>query len=163
MMTLRSRIVLGVLVFGCAVGLSFVHSLGHSKVSGDSHFSELVRQGFIPGKPWNGGKPSAPIDLLYSRDGDIPAGEWVEVDLEFVARTPGCVRIVSRLRALDGLEIQDESEWQHPNCAEGEGVVRAIRVRAPEGVSGTVAVDLRLELESGRVFEVTRAVGFSAQ
>ena len=120
--------------------------------------ARIARQG----APWNGGKPTAPIELRSNVSGEIAAGEWVEIELELVPTGEGCVFLQSRARGLDGIEVSDDSVWDHPNCGLGESIRRSLRVLAPEGVSGSVVLDLRMEMDSGMVYEVTRAVALSA-
>lgn len=114
------------------------------------------------GKPWNGGKPTAPMRVEASRDGEIPANEWIDVELSLIP-VEDCSNLSSSLRGLDGLEVLDGSRWDHPNCVAGQPVVRAIRVKVPSGVSGLLAVDLTFEGMDGKPFTVTRSVGFRAE
>jgi hypothetical protein len=115
------------------------------------------------GVPWNGGKPTAPIELRSSVSGEIEAGEWVEVELELVPTGEGCVLLQSRARGLDGIEVSDDSVWDHPSCALGESIRRTLRVLAPEGVSGSIVLDLHMEMDSGMVYTVTRSVVLYAE
>ena len=127
--------------------------------------SERARQArmALQGKPWNGGKPTAPIELESSIEGEIPRGEWVDLELALIPSASGCIGLSSRVRPLDGLEVSDDSVWSHPVCAQGERILRQLRVRAEAGVSGLLAVDLRMEMDSGEVFEVTRSVALRAE
>lgn len=131
----------------------------HRMNRGQDRLDRIAQQG----QPWNGGKPTAPVELESNIEGEIEPGEWVDVDLSLTPTTEGCVALSSRTRGMDGLEVSDDSVWNHPTCRQGERITRQIRVRAAEGVSGLVAVDLRMELDSGMVYEVTRSVAFRAE
>jgi len=147
----------GVLALGLiAVGLwKPLHRMNREQ----ARLDRIAQQGQL----WNGGKPTAPIQLEPSVEGEIEPGEWVDVDLNLIPTAEGCVALSSRTRGMDGVEVSDDSVWDHPTCRQGERILRQIRVRAPEGVSGLVAVDLRMELDSGMVYEVTRSVAFRAE
>lgn len=114
------------------------------------------------GRPWNGGKPTAPMRIEANRDGEIPADEWLDVDLSLIP-VEDCRNLSSSLRGLDGLEILDASRWDHPECLAGKPILRAIRVKVPSGVSGLLAVDLSFEGADGKPYALTRSVGFRAQ
>ena len=113
------------------------------------------------GKPWNGGKPTAPVQVESSIEGEIAAEEWVDVDLSIIPQSD-CSVLTSQVRGVDGLEVSDDSTWSHTGCVAGGTFVRQLRVRVPAGVSGLLAIDLHMELPGGATYDVTRSVGFRA-
>ncbi len=114
------------------------------------------------GKPWNGGKPTAPVQVESSIEGEIPADEWVDVDLSIIPQAD-CAMLTSQVRGVDGLEVSDDSTWSHTGCVAGGAFVRQLRVKVPAEVSGLLAIDLHLELVGGATYDVTRSVGFRAE
>jgi len=114
------------------------------------------------GKPWNGGKPTAPMQVVSNIEGEIAPEEWVEVELSLLPLAP-CQGLSSVLRGVDGIEVSDDSRYSHANCNAGEPIVRQVRVKAPQGVSGLVAIDLAFEGLDGTAYEVTRSIAFRAQ
>ena len=114
------------------------------------------------GKPVNGGKPTAPIQVEASIEGEIPAEEWVDVTLRVIPQSD-CTGLTSVARGVDGLEVSDDATWSHPNCVSGEAVTREIRVRIPAEASGLLAVDLHMEMPGGAEYDVTRSVGYRAE
>lgn len=114
------------------------------------------------GKPWNGGKPTAPVQVESSLEGEIAAEEWVDVDLSIIPQSD-CTVLTSQVRGVDGLEVSDDSTWSHTGCVAGGAFVRQLRVKVPAGVSGLLAIDLHMELPGGASYDVTRSVGFRAE
>lgn len=116
----------------------------------------------LQGKPWNGGKPTAPVQVESSLEGEIPADEWVDVDLSIIPQSD-CTVLTSQVRGVDGLEVSDDSAWTHTGCVAGGAFQRQLRVKVPAEVSGLLAIDLHMEVVGGAVYDITRSVGFRAQ
>ena len=110
------------------------------------------------GQPWYGGKPSLPVRIESDIEGEIPAGEWVPLQIFIFTDLP-CSTVVSKLRAVDAIEVDSVDVSQA--CRVDAPVLHEAMVRVADQGSGMIAVDLEVLTEGG-VKLVTRAIPFSA-
>jgi hypothetical protein len=108
------------------------------------------------GQPWHGGKPSLAVTLESDVSGEITSDQWVSVRFSM---TPGvgCQQLASRIRGVDGLEVQSQEQVQA--CQEGVPTFHEAQVRVAAGKEGMAAVDIEVLTEDG-LRRVTRAVPF---
>lgn len=109
-----------------------------------------------PGRMWNGGKPSAPVDVQAALD---PSDASVLV-VRVTPQAP-CTKLVTTVHGTDGVAVDAGSAHQEDSCTMGTTVEHRISLRAPSSGVGYAAITVRLDVH-GRPMSLTRAVAVGA-
>ena len=107
------------------------------------------------GRPWNGGKQTAPVDVRAELPSRVTAGKVQRATI-VVTPTRDCVALETRLRGVDGVDVRSSGWQRQKTCEAGRAVRLPVALVASAQEAGLVTLDLRLDV-GGRTVESTRA------
>ena len=101
-------------------------------------------------QPHHGGKPRIPISV-GTQSGQVLSADTQSTVVILIQPEAGCTELRARFRGIDGIEILQDSGQKSGNevslgeCRPGEALSHELVIRAGQGSSGSVVVDLQMD------------------